>query len=97
MVLAYDLDVAREILGAELLWPLGHSDKTTAAKRAREILLNAPGTAAVVMQLAMLPAVLEAAADVELVRPDDGLLREAAAAWNVSPGSRPPPGAVQNV
>jgi hypothetical protein len=42
-----------------------------------------PGTASTVMQLAMLPAVLEAAADVEAVRPADGLLATAAEAWQV--------------
>jgi hypothetical protein len=41
------------------------------------------GTAATVMQLALLPAVLEAAADVDAVRPKDSLLAEAADAWNV--------------
>jgi hypothetical protein len=43
--------------------------------------LLSPGTALPVMQLAMLPAVLEAAADVEQVRPGDGLLAAAAEAW----------------
>lgn len=42
-----------------------------------------PGTAAAVMQLALLPAVLEAAADVESVRPDSTLLAAAADAWQV--------------
>jgi len=45
--------------------------------------LLAPGTAAAVMQLAVLPAVLDAAVDVELVRPADDLLATAAAAWAV--------------
>jgi hypothetical protein len=43
--------------------------------------LLAPGTAETVMQLAMLPAVLEAAADVEQVRADGDLLATAAEAW----------------
>ena len=42
-----------------------------------------PGTAETVMQLAMLPAVLEAAADVEQVRGGEGLLATAADAWRV--------------
>lgn len=41
------------------------------------------GRAATVVSLAMLPAVLDAAAEVELVRPDDTLLATAAEAWCV--------------
>lgn len=43
--------------------------------------LLGPGRATIVVSLAMLPAVLEAAAEVELVRLDDALLATAAAAW----------------
>jgi len=43
--------------------------------------LLGPGRGPTVVTLAMLPAVLESAVEVELVRPDDGLLATAAAAW----------------
>ena len=38
---------AREILGAEVLWPSAHGDKAEAAKWARELLRNAPDRPAV--------------------------------------------------
>lgn len=46
--------------------------------------LLGPGRAATITSAAMLPAVLEAAVDVEWIRPDDALLPTAAAAWRVT-------------
>ena len=82
---------AREILGAEVLWPSGHGDKAEAAKWARELLRNAPDRPAV--EVPMLREQLYARADAMV--PIDGgyALRETKASTfplkndNVTPGA----------